>query len=270
MRSHRRAMVPKKACNLHERAWTRFCCVWTDATCVGMSFGVSIGPYPGNYHFTSRSATPSSAASFPRDTSHLTLYVTNPASEQRTRPDSSVSRLGSRRPRDEHLDKALVHGRRPWSAGSTKNCSHYKYSRKDCGCKDCPDCKEAPLPPLPPEEPWTKPVWPDRSPPSDFKGPFKPNRTKRHESLPRHESPPPSPRGPPPHPKFPKPCWCPPEPCPPPPCAQTGYIIDVKIPRGVRPGDQLSVCIPARAGGGSVIAIVPAGARKGDVMEVEV
>ena len=49
-----------------------------------------------------------------------------------------------------------------------------------------------------------------------------------------------------------------------------GHVIEVRIPRGVRAGDKLQVCVPAEAGGGSVVAIVPRGARRGAVMEVPV
>ena len=40
------------------------------------------------------------------------------------------------------------------------------------------------------------------------------------------------------------------------------------IPAGVRAGDRLEVRVPRGAGGGTVLAIVPQGAREGDVMEV--
>jgi hypothetical protein len=48
----------------------------------------------------------------------------------------------------------------------------------------------------------------------------------------------------------------------------SGHVIEVVVPWGVVPGEQLEVRVPQEAGGGKLLAIVPAGAREGDVFEV--
>ena len=54
------------------------------------------------------------------------------------------------------------------------------------------------------------------------------------------------------------------------PRSGSGYVIDVEVPAGVGPGDRIEVRVPLEAGGGSVVAVVPSGARKGSVFEIVV